>query len=301
MKHSELRDRIPLQDDCQHLLGGARLNDLYAAITSGSRRIFAQGMSEWVLAYALTRLLPQVKRTILLLTPTKKQAWQAQQSLSFFLGLSEPWTGDPLECPLWSFPAVNRRMPSEPFVAPDVQAQRLATLYVAAASGQTKIIVAPIQAVMEKALPRRHCMDASRYLVVGEDIHHEKLISHLTSIGYYRTELVEEVGDLSVRGDIVDLFTPLYHQPLRLEFFDETLESIRLFNPASQRSSKHLEDVIILPVHEILLTGARQERASSWLRTAWGKETMFQDDLERWLERVRGSGHFPGIEQLLPL
>lgn len=301
MKHREVLNRVHFDDDWQQLVGGASLDDLYAAIDGGCQRIFAQGMSRWALFYGLARLLPRLKRTLLLITPSAKQAWETKQSLSFFLGLSEHWTGDPLECPLWHFPAANRRMVAEPFVAPDVQAQRLAVLYVAAASNQAKIIVTSAEAIMEKVLPRRHCTAASRYLVKGEELRREELISHLVSMGYYRTDLVEEVGDLSVRGDILDLFTPLYHQPLRLEFFDETLESIRFFNPSSQRSSEHLEDVIIVPAHEVLLTGSSQERASSALKLALEKESRLRGDLELWLGRVRGSGHFPGIERLLPL
>ena len=67
-----------------------------------------------------------------------------------------------------------------------------------------KIIVCSAEAVMERVLPRRRCLDASRYMVKGEELDREELISHLVSIGYYQTELVEEIGDLSVRGDILD-------------------------------------------------------------------------------------------------
>jgi transcription-repair coupling factor (superfamily II helicase) len=301
MGQGELQDKAPLEDDWQHLLGGAHLDDLYSAIDSGTRRIFAQGMSEWALAYSLARVLPRFKGTLLLITPSPEEAWQAQQSLSFFLGLSESWSGDPLECPLYHFPAANRRMVAEPFVAPDVQGQRLAVLYAAAASTRTKIIIASAQAVMEKVLPRRYCMDASRYLVKGEKVHREDFISHLTSMGYYRAELVEEIGDFSVRGDIIDLYSPLYHRPLRLDFFDQTLESIRFFNPATQRSSEPLEDVVVVPTHEILLNQSSLDRAKSSLKLALVQQGQFRSDLELWLDRVNNSGHFPGIEQLLPL
>jgi transcription-repair coupling factor (superfamily II helicase) len=301
MGQGDLQDKAPLKDDWQYLLGGAHLDDLYAAIASGTRRIFAQGMSEWALAYSLTRLLTRFKGTLLLITPSPKEAWQAQQSLSFFLGLSESWTGDPLACPLWHFPATHRRLGAESFIAPDVQGQRLAVLYAAAAGTQDKIIVTSAQAMMEKVLPRRHCMDASLYLVKGEEVHRENFIAHLTSLGYYRTDLVEEVGDLSVRGDIIDLFSPLYHRPLRLEFFDKTLESMRFFNPSNQRSNDPWEDAVIVPVHEILLNDSNQERARSSLRLTWEKEGQFRRDLELWLDRLGNLGHFPGIEQLLPL
>ncbi|MGW8208144.1 MAG: transcription-repair coupling factor [Syntrophobacteria bacterium] len=301
MEQGEQQNKTKLDDDWQQLFGGSRLEDLHSAVAGARQTIFAQGLSRWALCYGLARLLPRFKRTVLLVTPSPKQAWEAHQSLSFFLGLSESWTGDPLECPLWHFPAANRRMAAEPFVAPDVQGQRLAVLYAAAASNRPKIIITSAQAIMEKVLPRRLCMDASRYLVKGEEVRREEFISHLTSMGYYRTDLVEEVGDLSVRGDIIDLFSPLYHRPLRLEFFDETIESIRFFNPSNQRSSEPLEDVVIVPAHEILLNDSSKERASSSLKLAWEKEGQYRRDLELWLDRVGNSGHFPGIEQLLPL
>jgi transcription-repair coupling factor (superfamily II helicase) len=301
MEQSEPQNKTTLDDNWQQLIGGSRLDDLHAAIAGGRQRIFAQGLSRWALYYGLTRLLPRFKRTVLLITPSSEKAWETHQSLSFFLGLSESWTDDPLECPLWHFPAANRRMITEPFVTPDIQGQRLAVLYAAAASNKAKIIVTSAQAIVEKVLPRRQCMDASRYLVKGEQVPREQFISHLANMGYYRTDLVEEIGDFSVRGDIVDLFSPFYHRPLRLEFFDETIESIRFFTPSTQRSSEFLEDVVIVPAHEILLNDFSRERASSALKRALEKEVQFRSDLELWLERVGNSGHFPGIEQLLPL
>jgi transcription-repair coupling factor (superfamily II helicase) len=301
MEQSEHKPDSSLDDKWQHLVGGSRVDDLYAAIAGGRQRIFAQGLSRWALYYGLTRLLPRCKRTILLITPSPKQAWEAQQSLSFFLGLSESYIGDPFECPLWHYPAANRRVVTEPFVTPDIQGQRLAVLYSAAASNQSKIIVTSAQAIMEKIPPRQQCMDASRYLVKGEKVRREQFISHLTSIGYYRTELVEEIGDFSVRGDILDLFSPLYHRPLRLEFYDETIDSIRFFDSASQRSREPIEDVVIVPAHEIVLDDSSTKRARSRLKSALKKGAQFHRDLELWLERVGNSSHFPGIEQLLPL
>ncbi|UCG14699.1 MAG: transcription-repair coupling factor [Deltaproteobacteria bacterium] len=289
------------QDDWEFLLGGARLDDLHNSVSTGNHKILAQGMNKWALAYALARMLPSLNRTVLLITPSARDALQAQQSLSFFLGLTDGTARGPLEHPLWHFPAANRLMPTEAFVAPDIQAQRLAVLYVAAASSSSKIIVASVQAATEKVLPRQPFMDASRYLVVGEQVHRQEFLSHLVSIGYYRTELVEEVGDLSVRGDIIDLYTPLYRQPVRLEFFDDILESIRFFKPATQRSSEHLEDVIVLPAHEVLLTDSRQKRVRSLLHSILVKERPVRSSLTLWLERAKDQGHYPGIDQLLPL
>ena len=65
--------------------------------------------------------------------------------------------------------------------------------------------------------------------------------------------LVEERGDLSVRGAILDIYAPGYSRPLRLEFIGDRLESIREFDPSSQRSQSHHEEIIILPMQEFYL------------------------------------------------
>jgi len=296
-----MAEKPMVQDDWKSLLGGARLDDLCAAVKGGARVLSVRGMSQWAFAYTLARILPRLGRCLLLITPTARDARQARESLAFFLGLPEHWLGDPLDCPLWHFPATQRQPPGGPLVSPQVQATRLATLYALGASGRPKIAVTSAEAVMEKVLPRRQCMDATRYFVVGEKISREDLVSDLVTCGYYRSQLVEEMGDFSVRGDIIDLFSPLYPQPLRLEFFGDTLESLRFFNPGSQRSSLHREDVIILPAHDVILTSTSRELACARLAAARAEEPQARAVLDPWRERIRTSGHVPGIDQLLPL
>ncbi len=296
-----MAEKPMVQDDWKSLLGGARLDDLCAAVEGGARLLSVRGMNRWASAYTLAKILPRLGRTLLLITPTAREARQAQESLAFFLGLPEQWLGDPLDCPLWHFPEAQRQSPGGPTVSLQIRAERLATLYALGASGRPKIVVTSAEAVMEKALPRRQCMDATRYFVIGEKIPREDLVSHLVTCGYYRSQLVEEMGDFSVRGDIIDIFTPLYPQPLRLEFFGDTLESIRFFNPGSQRSSLHREDVIVLPAHEVILTSSSRELACARLAAARAEEPQAWAVLDPWRERIRTSGHIHGIDQLLPL
>ena len=70
--------------------------------------------------------------------------------------------------------------------------------------------------------------------------------------------MVEERGEFSVRGGVIDLFPPLYPQPVRLEFWGDEVESIRLFDPATQRSQGTLEDLMVLPASEVVLDERRQ-------------------------------------------
>ncbi len=89
MEQGEQQNKTKLDDDWQQLFGGSRLEDLHSAVAGARQTIFAQGLSRWALCYGLARLLPRFKRTVLLVTPSPKQAWEAHQSLSFFFGLSE--------------------------------------------------------------------------------------------------------------------------------------------------------------------------------------------------------------------
>jgi len=68
-------------------------------------------------------------------------------------------------------------------------------------------------------------------LQVGEEVDREKLLRRLDAAGFQRTSLVEERGDYSVRGGVIDLFPPLYASPLRVEFFGDKVESLRFFDP----------------------------------------------------------------------
>ncbi len=139
--------------------------------------------------------------------------------------------------------------------------------------------------------PREKLAAVTEYLVVGEEINRERFLFHLEAGGYSRRPLVEERGDYSVRGGVLDLFPPLSAEPVRLEFWGDNVESIRHFNASTQRSSKHLEDLIILPVSEVFLDPQAQKLASRRLRTVKNLKIM---------EYLQRREHFPGIERYLP-
>ena len=81
--------------------------------------------------------------------------------------------------------------------------------------------------------------------------------------GYQRVSIAEERGDYSVRGGVIDVFSPLYPLPTRLEFWGDRLESIRQFDPQSQRSREHLEEMVLLPANEVIMDEEAVKRARS--------------------------------------
>ncbi len=140
---------------------------------------------------------------------------------------------------------------------------------------------------------------ATVHLAPGDEISPERLAEHLDAHGFARRDLVNEVGEFAARGGVFDIFPATQSSPIRLDLFGDTIESIRQFGAADQRSRGAIESVDILP---LALFRADQESAdrladllSSRLGAAAGIEVA-----ER-IEALRERGRFPGWENYLPL
>ncbi|HEX7184000.1 MAG TPA: transcription-repair coupling factor [Thermoanaerobaculia bacterium] len=133
----------------------------------------------------------------------------------------------------------------------------------------------------------------------GQDHPMEELAAHLARHGFHRTDLVYEVGDFAVRGGILDLFPPGEESPVRLDFFGDTVESIRWFDPQSQRSEDTLDAVRILPL--FLFPGGADDafRLAGMLAAQTGPD--LGPEAAELLESLRVRGGFAGWENYLPL
>jgi len=129
---------------------------------------------------------------------------------------------------------------------------------------------------------------SSLSLVKGEDLSPEMLLEQAVAWGYVRRPVVTALGEIAVRGDIVDIYATGYPLPLRLEFFGDTLDEIRLFDPATQRSRADLKEMTLLPVAPAVHTRQTMEQALDLWRKlrisgemAVGEEQELSDRLER--------------------
>jgi len=131
------------------------------------------------------------------------------------------------------------------------QQKRLAVLY-RMARKSAPIVVATPDAVLQRTLPPQKLLSASFTLNLGDDYDLTQLTSRLTAAGYSRCDQVEGQGQFSLRGGILDFFSPSSDYPVRAEFFGDTLDSMGIFDPATQRRIENIKTAGMLPAAEVL-------------------------------------------------
>jgi len=136
---------------------------------------------------------------------------------------------------------------------PDVQEQRAAALY-KLATGAVSILIAPAEAAALKLFDRDYYASLAVTLRRGEEIDIEVLTAHLASVGYTQMDLVEMPGQFTRRGGILDVYSPEADRPVRIELFGDEIETIRKFDPETQRSQSGLDETQLLPLTETPVT-----------------------------------------------
>jgi transcription-repair coupling factor (superfamily II helicase) len=142
---------------------------------------------------------------------------------------------------------------------PEIQEQRAAALWkLASGSHESKarLVIAPVEAACMRLFTRDHYAALALRLRQGEEHLPEMLVEHLLSVGYTRVDVVEMPGQVTVRGGILDVYSPEAERPVRIDFFGDEIESIRRFDPETQRSSSGVDEVLLLPLTEIPATNA---------------------------------------------
>ena len=198
--------------------------------------------------------------------------------------------------PAWDCLPYDRLSPH-----PDIVAERIETLARLATpkkpGAPARIVLASAGAVLQRVLPRSLYAEAAATLVKGQTLDVSWLSKFLGENGYGRADTVMEPGEFAIRGGLVDLFPPGTAEPLRLDLFGDTLESIRSFDPMSQRSTGDRDRVVLLPVSEVLLTAESIARFRSGYRELFGN--VAGDDVL--YEAVSAGQRHVGMEHWLPL
>ena len=200
-----------------------------------------------------------------------------------------------LRIPSWDCLPYDRIGPS-----PGVAAARMGVLSILAHRPKTKaeplVVVITVPAMVQRVPPRSAITAASYQARTGRDVDMAELERYFAVNGYVRASTVSERGEFAIRGGVIDVFPPGAEEPVRLDLFGETLESIRAFDPETQRSTKQLKSIDLLPVSEALLSPESISRFRSGYLALFG--AAGDDPL---YAAVSEGGRRAGLEHWLPL
>src|SRR4051812_11810521 len=131
----------------------------------------------------------------------------------------------------------------------EIQEERATVLW-KIATGAASIVIAPLEAASMRLNSAEYYADLARIIRRGESIDIDPLLDHLRTVGYTTANTVDMPGEFALRGGILDVYPPEADRPLRVEFFGNEVETIRKFDPATQRSAAPVDEVILLPLTE---------------------------------------------------
>ncbi len=211
-----------------------------------------------------------------------------------------------LQFPGHEIPPYTPLSPDQPTTA-----TRLSTLY-RLKEGTGGIMVTSIEALLRRIMPANLLTSVAEYLMAGEDCDQDDLLRKLIYLGYDKVALVQSVGDFSLRGGIMDIYPPpfmidgdtLHEGPIRLDFFGDTIESLRSFDPFTQRSTGEISEATLLPVTDLLFDSGSRANCKKLARLfeRYGEENNWNsEETAHIMEQLSSGRRFPGMEFFLPL
>src|SRR6201996_1419398 len=199
-----------------------------------------------------------------------------------------------LTFPAWDCLPYDRIGPSAGIAA--LRMTTLSRLVDGAEDKTPRLLMTTVPALLQRVPPQSSVKRAGYSAKVGNVVEIADLEAYFAINGYQRASTVSEKGEFAIRGGVIDVFPPTAEEPVRLDLFGDTLESIRGFDPETQRSTRQLKDVSLLPVSEALLDKDAVSRfRSGYLETfgAPGDDPLYAT--------VSEGGRRAGMEHWLPL
>jgi transcription-repair coupling factor (superfamily II helicase) len=276
-------------EDVKSLIGG---------IKSGMKEQLAAGLSGSARSLLVSLVNASVNKPVLLVTHQLVQAQQLYDDLSEFMESDE----------VYLYP-VNELIASEIAIAsPELRSQRIEAL-TKWSNSKSGILIAPV-AALKRILPQPAYWSSYQLaFAVGEDIHIDTYLTSLIDMGYERAGMVTTPGEFSIRGGIIDIYPVTEEHPVRIELFDEEVDSIRFFDAETQRSLEKTEAITVEPATELLLkkedilSGANriEEALADTLKnmkSSEGKEKLLQV-MEHDIDRLKNMERFQEMHKYI--
>lgn len=238
-------------------------------------------------------LLGEMARTgscVLHIARDASRAAALAEALAFFAPSVEV-----LEFPAWDGLPYDRVSPN-----PDLSSRRMAALHRLSEPGaklDNLVILTTVNAALQRVPAKAGLAENSFTARTGKAVNIEAMIAYLGRNGYSRTGTVMEPGDFALRGGLLDVYPPGADAPRRLDFFGDILESIRVFDSETQRSTGKLKSLILTPVSEVILDESSIRHFRAGYVRAFGAVT----DADPLYEAISEGRKYQGMEHWLPL
>jgi transcription-repair coupling factor (superfamily II helicase) len=274
--------------------GYAEILEALAGSPGGQPPVLGLAILEAARPYVSAGLRNDLGRPMLFVTSRRERARQIYEQL-------QVWSQATDVILLFPEPDVlsYERIPWDRALARD----RLSTLIALAsdegAGSRPVLIVTSVRALLQKTVPRELFVDNMKPLQVGQRQSRDKLLRTLRGLGYERAAVVEKPGDFSARGGIVDVFSPQLDEPARIELLGDQIESIRLFDPTTQRSIQAVEAITVAPAREAFALSVDGESGLDQLDLSSCHPQAAQE-FEQDLQSLRAGASFETSEFYLP-
>lgn len=230
----------------QSILSNPIFNPVWRAIKAKVRPITVAGLFGSAKAFFLAGLHQTLLRPSLCLTATSEEADRLTEDVRSLLklnGLPDATVAHLPRSPAPARPAGGKRAVSAP---PEELQERVRLLY-RLTQQEPILIIAPIEAVLDRLPSRKQFLSSYSRLKKGNILDLDRFSRHLIEIGYRAVPVVEDLGEFSLHGGILDVFSTGHDMPVRIELAGDAIETIRGFDPISQRSADEIEQILILP------------------------------------------------------
>lgn len=289
---SELRKQLAeVRDDRTVAAARYPLEQLLQAAKQGRRVAITQAKGGY-LSYVLADLLRHRQGPLVVVVPTAQAARQVQASLELFL----PQTG--WEVSQFPVPESSPYAEMSPDRASLCSRMRLGWELGELRGGQ--VLVVPLLGWVRKTTPAAMVRAASVTFAIRERLDGPAVAEQLRAAGYQSTSVVEDPGTFSLRGGLLDVFSPAYEKPFRVDLFGDQIESIRWFDPESQRSAGIVERAIAIPTREELLTEEGLEISRRRLRALADRLGTPSNKVSALLRELERKERYFGIETIQP-
>ena len=239
------------------------------------------------------------RRPLLYLVADEDDVETRVADLSFFLPAAAVGD-DPLAPPaVLELPAPESSPYAEMQADRRTTMRRMAVLYRLARGAPPAVVVASAAAAFRRVVPAGPFRALCHTVSTGDTVGRDDLVRRLVEAGYGRATVVEDPGTFAVRGAVIDVFPAVYRHPVRIELFGDDVESVRLYDAASQRTLRALDEVVFHPVRETIRTEGADARAR--LLAAADAAAFPSSKVRHLLEQIDRGEDFFGSEALAPI